>query len=231
MPLRDPRKGELVNGAPRTRPIPEFIEAARAVLSPDRPTAPFDENLDHYLTGADALNAIFDEEGMDGLARRIAEDPAYFGPIEDVMPVLCAYRVNMAVEGVVDAAQRIAQTYGVCDACGRSRALQVHATSSRPSESIAADDNLFVVCRECHAQAHRMNEWPEQPWLPPTPTRLRFDFKGCCTKCSRETAGRLHFDPRMQLVDSDGGLLFSNGWTCHNCLGDSWSSSDLAVAL
>ena len=50
-----------------------------------------------------------------------------------------------------------------------------------------------------------------------------------CTKCEQIVIGRIHFSPQMQVVDTDGGLLFETGWTCHNCLGEPWSSSDLVI--
>lgn len=57
------------------------------------------------------------------------------------------------------------------------------------------------------------------------------DIKATCTKCKKEVAGRIHFDRRMKVVDTDGGMAFAEGWTCHDCLGEPWSSSDLAVKL
>lgn len=59
---------------------------------------------------------------------------------------------------------------------------------------------------------------------------MAFEFKARCTGCEKETAGRLHFDQRMKLIDSDGGMLFDDGWRCHNCLGEPWSSADMTVA-
>ena len=55
------------------------------------------------------------------------------------------------------------------------------------------------------------------------------DLKAQCTRCGIWTSGRLHFDSRLKVVDSDGGLLFTNGWTCHNCLGEPWSSTDVVI--
>lgn len=52
-----------------------------------------------------------------------------------------------------------------------------------------------------------------------------------CTKCHQQTRGKLHFDKVMKLVDSDGGLVFEDGWACHNCLGEPWSSADMVVNL
>jgi hypothetical protein len=60
---------------------------------------------------------------------------------------------------------------------------------------------------------------------------MNLPFKARCTGCKQETAGRLHFDEQMRLVDSDGGLLFSDGWRCHNCLGEPWASGDVEVTL
>ncbi len=57
-----------------------------------------------------------------------------------------------------------------------------------------------------------------------------FDFKAVCTECGKESVGRLHIDDRMRVVDSDGGMLFGDGWMCHNCLGEPWSSADNVVA-
>lgn len=55
------------------------------------------------------------------------------------------------------------------------------------------------------------------------------DFKALCTGCHNETTGRLHFNGRMSLVDTDGGMLFNDGWRCHNCLRQPWASSDLVL--
>lgn len=52
-----------------------------------------------------------------------------------------------------------------------------------------------------------------------------------CTQCDQQVSGRLHFDSTMKVVDTDGGMAFVDGWTCHNCLGEPWSSSDLVVNL
>jgi hypothetical protein len=43
--------------------------------------------------------------------------------------------------------------------------------------------------------------------------------------------GRLHVNDQMKVVDSDGGVLFRDGWTCHNCLGEPWSSADMPAVL
>ena len=53
-----------------------------------------------------------------------------------------------------------------------------------------------------------------------------FDFWTQCQKCELPSKGRLHFDAVMKVTDSDGGILFADGWTCHNCLGEPWSSGD-----
>ncbi len=37
------------------------------------------------------------------------------------------------------------------------------------------------------------------------------------------------FDSRCTITDSDGGLLFENGWTCHVCLGEPFSSDEATV--
>lgn len=57
------------------------------------------------------------------------------------------------------------------------------------------------------------------------------DITAKCVKCQTDTHGRLHFDVRMQLVDTDGGMAFADGWTCHKCLGQPWASSDSVVQL
>lgn len=57
------------------------------------------------------------------------------------------------------------------------------------------------------------------------------DIRVTCKKCKKDVSGRLHFDERMKVVDSDGGIAFADGWSCHNCLGEPWASSDSAVAL
>ncbi len=61
-----------------------------------------------------------------------------------------------------------------------------------------------------------------------TEKRIALDIKAKCTKCSEWTAGRLYLEG-LRLCDSDGGLVFNDGWQCHNCLGEPWSSSDLVV--
>lgn len=55
------------------------------------------------------------------------------------------------------------------------------------------------------------------------------DLKSVCTGCQKEVSGRLYFDERMKVVDSDGGLALNEGWRCHNCLGEPWASSDSVV--
>ena len=55
------------------------------------------------------------------------------------------------------------------------------------------------------------------------------EFAATCIQCAKPSFGRLHFDGTMKLADSDGGLLFDDGWTCHNCLGEPWSSADMTV--
>jgi len=57
------------------------------------------------------------------------------------------------------------------------------------------------------------------------------DVKVRCNACGQWTNGRLYFDSLMRLVDSDGGLAFSNGWTCIGCLGEPWSSVDSVVTF
>lgn len=57
----------------------------------------------------------------------------------------------------------------------------------------------------------------------------KFDFDTMCTGCDKLVSGRLHFDSTMKLVDSDGGMLFSDGFKCHNCLGQPWSTADTVV--
>lgn len=49
-----------------------------------------------------------------------------------------------------------------------------------------------------------------------------FKFTCTCAGCGQERDGVLYFDERMKLVDSDGGMLFGDGWRCHLCLGESW---------
>jgi hypothetical protein len=56
-----------------------------------------------------------------------------------------------------------------------------------------------------------------------------FEFVAPCRKCEVPSRGRLHFTLTMQLVDTDGGMLFNEGWTCHDCLGQPWSSADFVL--
>ena len=57
------------------------------------------------------------------------------------------------------------------------------------------------------------------------------DFWTACRHCGVPSRGRLHFDERMSLRDSDGGLLFMDGWKCHTCLDQPWESADLTVSF
>jgi hypothetical protein len=59
----------------------------------------------------------------------------------------------------------------------------------------------------------------------------QLNIKALCTNCKQWTTGRLHFAKTMQLADSDGGIVFGNGWKCHNCLGEPWASADATVVL
>lgn len=56
-----------------------------------------------------------------------------------------------------------------------------------------------------------------------------WDFQATCTQCHTVKAGRLHFSTSMKVVDSDGGLLFRDGWSCHVCLGEPWLSSEVGL--
>lgn len=60
---------------------------------------------------------------------------------------------------------------------------------------------------------------------------MTFDFSAMCTGCGKATKGRLHFDEQLKLTDSDGGLVFNDGWRCHNCLGEPWDSGDATDAF
>lgn len=55
---------------------------------------------------------------------------------------------------------------------------------------------------------------------------IKLNFDTMCVGCDKLVSGRLHFSTKMQLVDSDGGVLFSDGFKCHNCLGEPWSTAD-----
>lgn len=55
------------------------------------------------------------------------------------------------------------------------------------------------------------------------------DIMSVCTGCGLMAKGRLYFDEKMKLVDSDGGVAFMDGWRCHNCLGEPYSSSDVVL--
>ena len=57
------------------------------------------------------------------------------------------------------------------------------------------------------------------------------NFVGLCTKCGELRTGKLHFDDVMKLIDTDGGMLFNDGWHCHLCLGQPWSSADFTINL
>jgi hypothetical protein len=61
--------------------------------------------------------------------------------------------------------------------------------------------------------------------------RTILDFWTACGGCGVPSHGRLHFDKRMNLADSDGGLLFADGWKCHICIDQPWKSEDLTVTL
>lgn len=50
-----------------------------------------------------------------------------------------------------------------------------------------------------------------------------------CIGCGASVSARLHFDSGLQVVDSDGEVLFGNGFKCHNCLGQPWSTADLVL--
>lgn len=58
-----------------------------------------------------------------------------------------------------------------------------------------------------------------------------FHFASVCIGCGAPQRGRLVFDERMQVVDSDGGVLFADGWKCHTCLGQPRSSAELVINL
>ena len=60
---------------------------------------------------------------------------------------------------------------------------------------------------------------------------FEFRFRTQCEHCRNVVAGGLHFDQHMKIIDSDGGMLFNDGWKCHNCLGEPWSSADMVVQL
>ena len=62
-------------------------------------------------------------------------------------------------------------------------------------------------------------------------TATTLDIKATCAGCQAESAGRLHFSTTMQLVDSDGGMVFEDGWRCHNCLGEPWESGDATAVI
>lgn len=58
---------------------------------------------------------------------------------------------------------------------------------------------------------------------------FRLAFVAQCSKCHSEKLDWLVFDDTMRLVDSDGGLVFHDGWHCHLCLGEPYESSEVPV--
>jgi hypothetical protein len=54
----------------------------------------------------------------------------------------------------------------------------------------------------------------------------KFKMQAVCIKCGLMTNGILHFDSKLALADSDGGVLQADGWICHNCLGEPFASSE-----
>ena len=52
-----------------------------------------------------------------------------------------------------------------------------------------------------------------------------FKIQAVCVKRGLMTKGVLRFDC-LTLVDSDGGILFADGWACHNCLDEPFASSE-----
>lgn len=60
---------------------------------------------------------------------------------------------------------------------------------------------------------------------------LTLDITAHCTRCDTDSAGRLYLDTFLKLQDSDGGVVFEDGWHCHKCLGEPWSSVDATSAF
>jgi 5-methylcytosine-specific restriction endonuclease McrA len=63
----------------------------------------------------------------------------------------------LAIKAVVDATVRAAladRSGSVCEMCGADVPLELHHVTYRPAESIAAMDNLFVLCGPCHISMH-----------------------------------------------------------------------------
>ena len=58
--------------------------------------------------------------------------------------------------------------------------------------------------------------------------RVRLDLAARCVNCRKTVTARIHMEDG-DVVDTDGGMLFDGGWTCHNCLGQPWSSGDLTL--
>lgn len=50
-----------------------------------------------------------------------------------------------------------------------------------------------------------------------------------CRECACADRANLVFGHDLKLVDSDGGMLFREGWTCARCLGQAWASSDVTL--
>lgn len=163
--------------------VAEFIDASRAILDPARPILPLDQNLSTFDEMGDALNDLFDSDGVDGVKKWIEMFPEFFGSIEEVMPILCAYRVRNSIEGLTHPengtpttdrehrrrAAEITAPEGDCELCGTRGPLQIHTVSHMPAEPVAAYDHLGVLCRDCHGRQHGLTSWPAQSWLPPTP--------------------------------------------------------------
>ena len=50
---------------------------------------------------------------------------------------------------------------------------------------------------------------------------FRVKTSGTCSKCGRETEGWIAFSDSSQVVDSGGFMVFADGLTCDECLGES----------
>lgn len=61
---------------------------------------------------------------------------------------------------------------------------------------------------------------------------MKLEITTNCVVCEKKSHGVLHFSDTSsgwEVTDSDGGILFENGWTCCHCLGEPYLSSDFTV--
>ncbi len=54
----------------------------------------------------------------------------------------------------------------------------------------------------------------------------RLEVRVMCAQCKQIGPAVLYFSDRLQIVDTDGGMLFNTGWSCYQCLGQPWGSAE-----